>query len=131
MANTEICAVKESVVEQNKPFSAKTGEVIGYEKGAKMVKNYYDKTRNTESHFIGRDMIESILAQPGAEGITVLYGVDEKGAQKPVLVGVNAEGNFILNFTTVDATGELSKQRGVITMGGVRSGGTQPCGWFD
>jgi hypothetical protein len=131
MLNTQL----PTVIEQKKSFSPQAGEEIGYEKGAKMVKNYCD--RNNEemnSHFIGRDIIEAILAQPGATGITILPGLDTLGNAQPVLVGVNANGNYISNVTSVGANGQLKKQQGIVATGVISPGtGTQTndgCGWY-
>ncbi|MDB5247908.1 MAG: hypothetical protein JWQ40_2302 [Segetibacter sp.] len=127
MTNTEINPAK--VATQKKDFSAEVGEDIGYERGAKMVKNHFDKNGEASSHFIGRDIIEAILAQPGVVGISIHNGIDQFGRSNQVLVGVNSQGNYVLNITTISAGGELGKQRGIVTAGGVRSTGTQPCGW--
>ncbi len=131
MMDTKITQAGEFAVELTNEYATSTGEVIGYEKGAKMVKNYYDATHNIKSHFIGREMIEAILSQPGAAGINILYGRNENGNNQPIMLGVDTDGKYILNFTTIDCNGELSKQKGMITMGGVRSPGTQSCGWFE
>lgn len=131
MFNTQNFAVKE----QSKKISTQAGEEIGYEKGAKMVKNFVDQNNEQLSaHFIGRDMIESILAQPGAVGITILQGLDKAGQPSPVVVGVNADGNYLLNVTTVAANGELTKQKGIVATGvmspGTGENQTVGCGWY-
>lgn len=122
------------VFEQQKSFSSKAGEVIGYEKGAKMVKNYFDKNKEIISHFMGRDTIESILSQPGVVGITMFSGIDQNGNPKPILVGVDAKGNYVLNITSVGINGELTKQKGVVAIGIISPGtGTSVnpnCGWW-
>ena len=126
MLDTGLYAAKAKAAEQKTTFSPQAGEEIGYEKGAKMVKNYYDKNdEEVSSHFIGRNMIEAILDQPGVVGITMLAGLDKFGAPQPVLVGVNAMGDYVINITTVGDNGELSKQKGIVATG-VRSPGTNP-----
>lgn len=130
MINTECDVLTEKALNQEKNFSVHEGEEIGYEKGAKMVKNYYDQNGGEVlAHFIGRNMIEAILAQPSAVGITIIYGLNEQGLAKPVMVGVDSKGNYILSITTVGAKGEMNKRKGIVAGGGVRSPGTQPCGW--
>lgn len=63
MMDTELYVVKGKVFEQKKGYSATTGEDIGYEKGAKMIKANYDQNRDDVlAHFIGRNIIENILA---------------------------------------------------------------------
>src|SRR4051812_9455000 len=131
MLNTKLTAVNA----QENNFSTEAGQIIGYEKGAKMVKKYYDENNEElASHFIGRSMIEAILNQPGTVGISILAGLNQHGASEPVLVGVNAQGNYILNVTSVDMTGEMKKQKGIVAVGVISPGtGTQTndgCGWY-
>ncbi|HEX8356987.1 MAG TPA: hypothetical protein VF610_06240 [Segetibacter sp.] len=126
MLTKTLQVANENVSEQKKGFSSQVGENIGYEKGAKMVKNYHDQNNDqVSSHFIGRDMIEAILDQPGVVGITMLAGVDKFGAPQPVLVGVNADGDYVLNITSVDESGEISRKKGLVTAG-VRYPGPNP-----
>lgn len=122
------------VYEQQKQSTTEAGEIIGYEKGAKMIKNHFDQNKEIVSNFIGRDTIESILAQPGVVGITVFSGIDQAGNPKPVLVGVDSDGNYVLNTTNVGVNGELIKQKGIVATGVISPGtGTNPtpsCGWW-
>ena len=78
-------------------------------------------------------MLEAILNQPGAVGVNIFYGIDKEGNNTPVLVGVNAKGDHLINITTVGASGELVKQKGIVATG-VLSTGTGPHsvdeGWF-
>lgn len=135
MITTELFIPKGKISGQETNLSVNAGEEIGYEKGAKMVKNYYDQNDGEiSSHTIGRDMIEAILAQPGTTGITILSGINELGLPKPVLVGVNAKGNYILSITTVGANGKMDKQKGIVATGVLSPGtGTKPhgdCSWW-
>jgi hypothetical protein len=131
MLNTNLTAVKA----QENNFTTEAGQIIGYEKGAKMVKRHFDENNEElNSHFIGRDMIEAILKQPGTVGISILPGLNKDGASEPVLVGVDAQGNYILDVTTVDMSGEMKKQKGIVAVGVISPGtGTQTndgCGWY-
>ena len=125
MLSTETYAVKTSGYEQKKAFSPKTGEDVGYERGAKMIKNYYDKNDDVVAHFIGRETIEAILDQPGVIGITMFNALNEVGQPKPVLVGLNSNGGYVLNITTIGDNGELFKQKGIVATG-VMSPGKNP-----
>lgn len=129
--NTEFLEVTVKAAQQENGFSVAAGENIGYEKGAKMVKNYYDQNNDEISaHFLGRNIIEAILAQPSAVGISIVYGLNELGLPKPVIVGVDSKGNYILNITTVGPNGQMSKQKGIVAGGGVISPGVPPAeGW--
>ena len=133
MMDTELYVVKGKVFQQKKGFSAEIGDNIGYDKAAKMVKNYCDQQKeNVTAHFMGRNIIEAILAQPGVVGIAMFNGINELGLQKPMLVGVDANGNNVLNVTTVADNGDIIKQKGIVA-GGVRSydgiGGGDDEGW--
>lgn len=127
MLNTESNCAADLKIE----FSMQAGENIGYEKGARLAKNYYDQNNEQVSeHFIGREMIEALLAQPGAVGINIIAGADKKGNLKPVLVGVNAHGSYILNITSVDGQGELKKEKGIVATTVISPGGVgMPTGW--
>ena len=127
--NTQTNLATTRVAEQKKSFSTQLGENIGYEKGAKMVKNYFDQNDDEVSaHFLGRNIIEAILAQPSAVGISIVYGLNQLGQPKPIVVGVDSKGNYILNITTVGANGEMNKQKGIVAGGGVISPGVPPAG---
>ncbi len=117
---TELFVVKGKVYEQKKGYSAEVGKDIGYDKGAKMIKNYFDQNQDDVlAHFMGRNVIEGILAQPNVVGIRTFYGINELGLRQPVLVGVDANGNNVLNFTTVGDNGQITKNKGIVA-GGVR-----------
>lgn len=115
MTDTELYVVKGKVYEQKKGYSAEVGEDIGYEKGAKMIKAYYDQNSDDIlAHFMGRNMIESILAQPGVVGIRMFYALNELGLKTLVLVGVDADGNNILHYNTVNDQGELIRKKAIV-----------------
>jgi len=112
---TELIVVKGKVIEQKKGFSPEVGKDIGYELGAKMIKTYYDQNQDDVlAHFMGRNMIEAILAQPGVVGIRMFYALNDLGIKQLVLVGVDENGNNILNYTTVGENGEMIKKKGIV-----------------
>ncbi|TDH18284.1 hypothetical protein EXU57_23815 [Segetibacter sp. 3557_3] len=113
--NTELIVVKGKVIEQAKHFTAEIGEDIGYEAGAKMIKRYFDENNDDVlAFFMGRNMIESILAQPGVVGIRMFNGINDMGIKQIVLVGVDSKGNNILHYTTVNPAGQLVKNKGIV-----------------
>ena len=115
MTDIELIVVKGKVIEQKKGYSAEVGEDIGYEKGARMIKDYYDQNQDDVlAHFMGRNMIEAILAQPGAVGIRMFHAINEIGLKQMVLVGTDATGNNILNYTTIGDDGEIVKHKGIV-----------------
>ena len=118
---TELFVVKGKVYEQKKGYSAEVGKDIGYDKGAKMIKNYFDQNKDDVlAHFMGRNILESILAQPEVIGIRMFYGVNELGLRQPVMVGVDEKGNNVLNYTTIGDNGQITRNKGIVA-GGVRS----------
>ncbi len=115
MTNTELIVVKGKVIEQPKGYSAEVGEDIGYEKGAKMIKTYYDQNQDDVlAHFMGRNLIEAILAQPGTVGIRMFHAINEIGLKQLVIVGVDANGQNILNYTSIGENGEVIKNKGIV-----------------
>ncbi len=111
----ELIVVKGKVIEQSKSYSPEVGKDIGYEAGAKMVKAHYDANPDDVlAHFMGRNIIENILAQPGCVGIRMFHGLNELGIRQLVLVGVNKDGKNILEYTTTGDNGEITKQKAIV-----------------
>lgn len=94
---------------------ANIGEHIGYEKAAKMVKDYYDAKGENSCHFVGRNIIEKILAQPDCIGINIYKALNDFGKQTYVIIGVDSTGKAILEYTAINDGGNLSKEIGLIT----------------
>ncbi len=115
---------KEALIEE-KNLHANIGEHIGYELGAKMVKDYCDKYQEAGSQFVGRNILDQILAQPGCIGIKIFKALNEVGEKTYVLTGVNQEGQEMFEVTAVNPFGEIKKQEGIVAD---RNGGA---GWFD
>ncbi len=121
MMDTELYVVKGKVYEQKKGYSVNVGENIGYEKGAKMIKNNYDQNPDdVVAHFMGRDIIEGILSQPGVVGIRMFYAQNEMGLRQLVLVGTDANGANVIDYTTVSDNGDVIKNKGIVA-GGVKN----------
>jgi len=97
-----------------KKLHADVGEHIGYELGAKMIKDYYDQHHEVGSQFIGRTIIEKILSQPGCIGIKIFNGLNENNTKTFVITGVNEDGSPILNYTIVNPLGEIKSTEGII-----------------
>lgn len=76
-------------------FDGKEGEQISLAEGAAMTANYRnsDGAFGAKAHFIGKDIINNILAQAGCVGIRVYYGLDSNGNKELVFVGVTADQN--------------------------------------
>lgn len=101
------------------------GEHIGFDLGVKMVKDYYDTHGEGGAQFVGKVILEKILAQPGCIGINVYKGLNEKGEKSYVLVGLDRENNPILDYSLINTDGQLSHKEGIVAD---RNFGL---GWFD
>lgn len=105
---------KDVHVQENQRLHENIGEHIGFEMGAKMVKDYYDSFGENQAHFVGRTAIEKILAQPGCVGINMYKALNAKGEQTYVFVGVDNQGKAILEYTAINDNGSLSKEIGMV-----------------
>lgn len=113
----ELIVVKGQVIEQQKAYTTKTGKEISYETGAKMVKRHFDANPDdVMAHFVGRTAVEKILSQPGCIGMRMFYAVKDMGIRTLVLVGVDKNGNSMIELDAADST-TLSKKQGVIISG--------------
>jgi hypothetical protein len=114
----ELIVVKGKVIEQQRSYSPDSGKDIGYEAGAKMVKQYFDQNSDeVVAHFIGRNIIEKILAQPGCIGLRAFHGINELGIRKLFFVGVNNVGANILELSKTNTEGQLEKNKGIVADG--------------
>jgi hypothetical protein len=115
----------EQLIDEKAAVSTATGEHIGYELGAKMIKDHYDKFQMPGAQFVGRNILEQILAQPGCIGIKVYNALNEKGERTYVMTGADANGKDILTITAVSPVGLLEKSEGIVADRAI--GG----GWYD
>lgn len=91
------------------------GEEIGFDLGAKMVKDFQDLYPNeTPCHVIGRNIILQILNQPGCAGIRFYNGINEFGKKTFVYVGVNEKNEIISEYPIVDVQGKMEFQKGIV-----------------
>ncbi len=98
-----------------KVLSANIGEEIGQELGAEMISSYRNANpADVTSYFVGRNVIEQILAQPGCIGIKFYNAYNEVGEKTLVYVGVNGQGNDMLSVTTINVSGELDSAKGIV-----------------
>ncbi|MEO6000823.1 MAG: hypothetical protein ABIN89_28510 [Chitinophagaceae bacterium] len=94
---------------------AMVGEEISQELGAKMVKDFQDVNPNENTaNYIGRNILERILAQPGCEGIRFYNAINEMGRTTLVYVGIDANENIIKQYVGVNNFGELVSEDGII-----------------
>jgi hypothetical protein len=90
------------------------GEHIGYDLGVKMVKDYFDTHGEGGAQFVGKNILQDILAQPGCIGINIYKALNEKGDKTYVLVGLDKANNPILEIAAVNSDGQLSQIDGIV-----------------
>ncbi|HUQ96281.1 MAG TPA: hypothetical protein VM010_01360 [Chitinophagaceae bacterium] len=96
-------------------FTATAGEEIGLELGAAFISSYRNANpSDARSYFVGRNILDQVLAQPGCVGIHFYNAYNEAGEKTLVYVGVNAQGADMLNVTAVNTNGQLDMQKGIV-----------------
>ncbi|HEY1871054.1 MAG TPA: hypothetical protein VGG71_08350, partial [Chitinophagaceae bacterium] len=87
---------KESLVKGQIDYTS-IGEEISHELAGKMVKNHLDKhaENNSYSYYVGKDLIEQMLAQPGCVGVRFIDAINEIGEKTLVSIGYDAKGKDI------------------------------------
>jgi hypothetical protein len=94
---------------------AEVGEDIGLAEGIKMVKAFAAANPEaTKGYYIGRNILEQILAQPGCVGINFRKCLTELNEEHLVYTAVDAEGKDILEYTVVTTTGDITKQNAIV-----------------
>lgn len=117
---------KESNQKEEIRIDANVGEHIGYEVGAKMIKDYHDKHNDNGYQFIGRNIIEQMITQPGCIGLNIFKGLNESGEKTYVLTGVKENGQPLLEVTAVNKQGEIHFKEGIVADRNV-----QVKGWYE
>ena len=93
---------------------AEVGEDIGLNEGIELVNAF--RTANpdaTPGYYIGRNVIDQILNQPGCVGINFRKCLSEN-EEHLVYTGVDAEGKDILSYSVVTNTGDIVKENGIV-----------------
>jgi len=93
---------------------AAVGEEIGQELGAKFVKDFQDAHPDeVQAYFIGRNIIEQMLAQPDCVGIRFYNALNEAGQKTLVYVGIDSKDNIIKEITSINQFGQLESKPGI------------------
>ena len=96
-------------------FTASVGVEIGLELGARFISAYRNANpSDVTSYYVGRNILEQVLAQPGCVGMRFYNAYNEIGEKTLVYVGVTAEGADMLTVTTVNTQGQLDAQKGIV-----------------
>lgn len=85
-------------------FTGNEGEQISLATAHDWTKNYRISVAqgDTQAHFFGMNIINSILAQTGVVGIRMYYAIDDNGAKQLVLVGSDANEDDLYNGIIAD-----------------------------
>ncbi|GGF19700.1 hypothetical protein [Hymenobacter cavernae] len=87
-------------------FIGTEGESIDHKLAGQWTRNYREANPGEiQGHFFGHTILGSILMQKGCVGIRMYYALDDNQERHLVLVGVDVNGNDLLNGPTV-ADGE-------------------------
>jgi|SRR5450432_269523 len=121
---------KESQVRDQVNYEA-IGEEISHELAAKMVKDHHDMHTldGSYSYFIGKEIVDQVLAQSGCVGIRFFDALNEVGDKTMVYVGIDSNGKSIVNNTTsVNDYGKLAVTPGML---GDAILVKKPLNWFE
>jgi hypothetical protein len=85
-------------------FNGSEGAFITLEEGSVMTASYRSTIQSGEviGQFIGKDLIQDILAQNDCVGIRFYYAVDENGSKNLVCVGVDQNENDLIDGLIAD-----------------------------
>ena len=91
------------------------GEDIGLSEGKKMISAFKDASPDaTQGYYIGRNIIEQILAQPDCVGINFRKCLTEINEEHLVYTGVDSDGKDIVEYSVVTKSGDIVKQDGIV-----------------
>lgn len=94
---------------------AEVGEDIGLSEGIQLVNNFREANPDaTPGYYIGRNILDQVLNQPGCVGIRFRKCLTETNEEHLVYTGVDADGKDILQFSVVNNTGDLEQYNGIV-----------------
>jgi len=94
---------------------AEVGEDIGLSEGAQLVNAFTAANPDaTPGYYIGRNILEQIMAQPGCVGINFRKCLTNMNEEHLVYTGVDADGKDILEFSVVTNAGDIIKKDGIV-----------------
>ncbi|MEO8109197.1 MAG: hypothetical protein ABI594_04150 [Ginsengibacter sp.] len=91
------------------------GENIGLAAGIELVNAF--KVANptaTSGYYIGRNILEQIMSQPGCVGINFRKCLTNMNEEHLVYTAVDADGKDILSYSVVTNTGDIVKQDAIV-----------------
>ena len=94
---------------------AEVGEDIGLSEGVQLVNAFTAANPDaTPGYYIGRNILEQIMAQPGCVGINFRKCLTNMNEEHLVYTGVDADGKDILEFSVVTNAGDIIKKDGIV-----------------
>lgn len=103
------------VLTKSSNLTANIGEEIGQALGAQMISAYRKQNPDdVVSYFIGRNILDQIMEQPGCVGIKFFNAYNEDGQKTLVYLGVNGEGHDMLKISSVGVNGQLISLPGIV-----------------
>ena len=94
---------------------AEVGEDIGLAEGIKLVNAFAAANPEaTKGYYIGRNVIDQILSQPGCVGINFRKCLTNLNEEHLVYTGVDADGKDIVEYAVVTNTGDIVKQNAIV-----------------
>ena len=95
--------------------NAQVGANIGLAEGKELVQNFRDANPDaTPGYYIGRDILDQILNQPGCVGMSFKKCLSDNNEEHLVYTGVDAEGKDILEYSVVTNTGDIVKNEAIV-----------------
>ena len=94
---------------------AEVGEDIGLTEGIKLVTAYREANPDaTKGYYIGRNIIDQILSQPGCVGINFRKCLTNLNEEHLVYTGVDADGKDIMEYSVVSKVGDIAKRSAIV-----------------
>jgi hypothetical protein len=94
---------------------SKVGGEISHESAHEMIRTWQNANPNENpAYYLGRNIIEKILAQPGCVGMRFYYGINEQGQKTLVYMGMDANGQDIVKQTVVSQNGSMMNEEAIL-----------------
>jgi hypothetical protein len=94
---------------------AEVGEDIGLTEGIQLVNAFKEANPDaTAGYYIGRNILEQIMAQPGCVGINFRKCLTNLNQEHLVYTAVDADGKDILKYSVVSNTGDIVSKDGIV-----------------
>ncbi|SMB90382.1 hypothetical protein SAMN00120144_3732 [Hymenobacter roseosalivarius DSM 11622] len=91
------------------PFDPRAGRRMKPRDAARWTRRYRDTPRlpgdkPTLAHYFGKEFLQGLLAEPNCAGLRIYQAIDDSGARRVVLIGVDDQGKDLLPPVKEDGT---------------------------